>query len=148
MAEHPVVGKGIPLLEGLEKVTGEAIYSTDIQLPVMLFGKIRRSPYPFAKILSINTDKASRIPGVNVVQFPYGSFVKDELPLADKYARYAGDAVAAVAAIDVDTAEEALDLIDVEYEELSPVLDAEQAMAPGAPAVHQERKEDEASKAT
>jgi len=129
-------------------VTGEAAYSADIQLPGMLCGKIKSSPYPFARILSIDTDKARKLPGVkavitarDVVQFPYGLFLNDELPLTDKFARYAGDGVAAVAAIDADTVEEALDLITVEYEELIPVLDAERAMEPGAPAVHPEREE-------
>ena len=148
MAEYSVVGNNIVRVDALEKVTGEAIYTGDVQLPRMLCGKIKGSPYPFARILSINTDKARKLPGVkavittrNVVQFPHGYFVNDELPLADKYARYVGDAVAAVAAIDTDTAEEALDLIEVEYEELTPVLDAEKAMEPRAPAVHPEREE-------
>jgi len=147
MAQYSCIGKSIPRVDGLEKVTGEAIFSTDIQLPGMLCGKIKRSPYPSARILSINTDKALKLKGVkavitakDVVQFPYGLFVDDELPLADKYARYIGDEVAAVAAIDADTAEEALDLITVEYEELTPVLDPEKAMEPGAPTVHPERE--------
>jgi len=148
MAEYSVVGKSVTRVDALEKVTGEAEYCTDIKVPGMLCGKIKSSPYPFARILSIDTDKARKLRGVkavitarDVVQFPYGYFVDDELPLADKYARYVGDAVAAVAAIDTDTAEEALDLITVEYEELTPVLDAEKAMEPGAPAVHPEREE-------
>ena len=148
MAEYAVIGKSIPRVDGLEKVTGKAIYAGDIMLPGMLIGKVKRSPYPFAKILSINTDKARKLPGVeavitaeNVVQCPYGVIINDELPLADGYARYAGEAVAAVAAIDDETAEEALDLIEVEYEELPYVLDAEEAMAPGAPVIHPERKE-------
>ena len=72
------------------------------------------------------------------IQFPHGLFIADELPLADEYVRHIGNEVAAVAAIDEDTAEEALDLIKVEYEELSPVLDPEKAMEPGAPAIHPE----------
>ena len=77
MAEYSVIGKGIPRVDALEKVTGEAIYATDICLPGMLIGKIKRSPHPFAKILSINTAKACKLAGVkavmtsqNVVQFP------------------------------------------------------------------------------
>ncbi len=122
MAKYSFIGKSIPRVDGREKVTGEAIFSTDIQLPGMLFGKIKRSPYPFARILSINTDKARKLPGVKAVitarditQFPYGPVTADELPLADKYALYAGDEVAAVAAVDAETAEEALEMIRVEY---------------------------------
>jgi CO/xanthine dehydrogenase Mo-binding subunit len=130
------------------KVTGEAIYTTDLNLPGMLVGKVKYSPYPFAKILDINIEKANKLPGVaaiitakNVEQHPYGVVLDDELPLADKYARYAGDEVAAVAAIDDETAEEALDLIDVKYEELPYVVDPERAIEPGAPIVHPERKD-------
>ncbi len=148
MAGYSFIGKDIPRVDGQAKVTGEAIFTTDIQLPGMLFGKILRSPYPFAKILSINTDKARKLSGVKAVitaqtvtQFPYGPVITDELPLADRYVRYSGDEVAAVAAVDDETAEEALDLIKVEYEELTPVLDPEEAMQPGAPAVHPERAE-------
>ena len=124
MAEYSVIGKGIPRVDALEKVTGEAIYATDICLPGMLIGKIKRSPHPFAKILSMNTAKACKLAGVkavmtsqNVVQFPFGVAIKDELPLADTYVRYAGEAVVAVAASDADIADKALDLIEVEYEE-------------------------------
>ena len=113
----------------LEKVTGAAVYSTDIYLPGMLTGKINSSPYPFAKILSINTAKAKKVVGViavitagDVVKHAYGICIDDELPLAEMYARYAKDGVAAVAAIDGDTAKEGLDLIEVDYEQLPPVL--------------------------
>jgi len=146
VGEYEYVGKSVLRLDAQEKVTGEAIFTTDIQLPGMLFGKIKRSPYPFARILSIDIDKAQKLTGVkaiitarNITQFPYGPIVADELPLADSYARYVGEGVAAVAAVDEETADEALDLIKVEYEELTPVLDAEKAMEPEAPAVHPER---------
>lgn len=148
ITEYVFIGKSIPRVDGREKVTGEAVYSTDIQLPGMLIGKTKRSPYPFARIIAIDTGKARRLAGVKVVitagdiaQFPYGPAANDELPLADKYARYIGDGVAAVAAVDAETAEEALDLIKVEYEELTPVLDVDEAMQPEAPAVHPERDE-------
>jgi len=148
MAKYSFVGKSISRVDAREKVTGEAIFSTDIQLPGMLIGKVKSCPYPFARILSIDTDKARKLLGVKAVitaqditQFLYGPLIADELPLADKYTRYAGDGVAAVAAVDEETAEEALDLIEVKYEELTPVLDPEKAMEPGAPAVHPEREE-------
>ena len=80
MAEYSFIGKSIPRPDGLAKVTGEAVYTSDIYLPGMLVGKVKRSPYPFARILSINTDKARKLPGVaavitarDVVQFPYGA---------------------------------------------------------------------------
>ncbi len=146
--EYSFIGKSVPRVDAREKVTGEAIYTTDMYLPGMLYGKILRSPHPFARILSIDTDKARKLVGVKAVitagditQFPYGPVIADELPLADKYARYVGDSIAAVAAVDEETAEEALDLIKVEYEELTPVLDPEAAMQPGAPAIHPENEE-------
>ena len=114
MEENFFVGKNIPRVDGREKAIGKAIYSTDIQLPGILTGRIKRSPYPFAKVLSINTEKAQRLIGVkavitarSVTQFPCGPMIADELPLADSYVRYIGDEVAAVAAIDADIAEEA-----------------------------------------
>ncbi|MFC1951582.1 xanthine dehydrogenase family protein molybdopterin-binding subunit [Chloroflexota bacterium] len=148
MAEHSFIGKSIPRVDGVSKAIGEALYATDIQITGMLIGKIKRSPYPFARIISIDTSKAEILPGVkavitaqNVPQIPFGPIIQDELPLADKLVRYVGDGVAAVAAVDAETAEEALDLIKVEYEELTPVFDTEEAMKPGAPAVHPEREE-------
>ncbi len=147
MAEYSTVGKSIPRVDGLEKATGKAVFTGDMHLPGMLTGKIKRCAYPFAKILSINTEKARKLTGVkavitakNVTQFSYGYVVDDELPLANTYARYAGEEVAAVAAIDEDTAEEAIDLIEVEYEKLPYVLDAEEAMKPGTPVVHLNRE--------
>jgi len=144
MAEYSLIGKRIPQINSREKVTGEAIYCADLKIPGMLVGKIKRSPYPFARIISIDASKAQKIRGVktvitarDVTQFPYG-YIPDEVPLAFEYVRFVGDEVAAVAAIDEETAEEALDLIEVEYEELTPVLDVEKAMEPGAPAVHPE----------
>jgi 4-hydroxybenzoyl-CoA reductase subunit alpha len=114
-------------------------------LPGMLFGKVLRSPYPHARILNIDTSRAEKLPGVKAVitgsdtsGIPYGSVPKgyDEYPLAIGKVRYVGDAVAAVAAIDEDIAEEALELIDVEYEELPGVYDPEEAMKDGAPQIH------------
>jgi CO/xanthine dehydrogenase Mo-binding subunit len=142
---YSVIGKPVENVEALVKAKGGACYTGDMKLPGMLHGKIKRSPYPFAKILSINASKAIKLPGVravitagDVTQYPWGHYVADEVPLAGDYVRYIGDEVVAVAAVDVETAEEALDLIEVEYEELEPVLDAEMAMTPGAPAVHPE----------
>jgi CO/xanthine dehydrogenase Mo-binding subunit len=145
MADYSFIGKGITRVDGREKVTGKAIFSADLKFPGILFGKVKRSPHPFAKILSIDVNRAIGLSGVRTVitsrdikQFPYGPIIADELPLAYEYVRYVGDEVAAVAAIDAETAEGALDLIEVEYEKLPPVFDVEQAMRLGAPVVHPE----------
>jgi len=145
MEQYSHIGKSIPRVDAQVKAAGEAAYSCDIKIPGMLLGKCKRSPHPFARIVSIDIAKALKLPGVravitarNITQSYFGEFVSDQLPLCDQYAYYAGDEVAAVAAIDDDIAEEALDLIEVEYEVLSPVFDSEKAMEPGAPAVHPE----------
>ena len=143
MANFSVIGKSIPRVDAPDKVTGQAMFAADFHPPGMLIGKIKRSPYPFAKILSINADRARKLPGVkavitakDVAQYTYGlQLFSDELPLNDQYVRYVGDTVAAVAAIDEETAEEALDLIEVKYEKLTPILDPEETLKPGAPVV-------------
>jgi 4-hydroxybenzoyl-CoA reductase subunit alpha len=141
------IGKRQPRIEGIGKVTGEAKYTSDLKLPKMLFGKLLRSPYPHAKILNIDVDKALNLKGVKAVvtgaDIPgqkYGRFRsrRDETGLAREKVRYIGDPVAAVAAIDEDTALEAIELIQVEYKELPAVFDAEEAMQEGSPLVHDE----------
>ncbi|MDA1129762.1 MAG: xanthine dehydrogenase family protein [Chloroflexi bacterium] len=109
----------------------------------MLWGKILRSPYPYARIVSIDTAQAKALPGVHAVvtgedlpETRIGRRMVDMPVLAQGVVRFVGEKVAAVAAADPDIASEALLLIDVEYEELTPVFDAEEAMAPGAPALH------------
>ena len=145
MSAYSVIGKPVRNVEALVKTRGGAYYTDDIKLPGMLHGKIKRSPYPFAKILSIDTSKAVALPGVravitaqDVTQYPWGHYVVDEIPLAGEHVHYIGEEVAAVAAVDAETAEEALDLIEVKYEELEPALDMEKATQPDAPAVHPE----------
>jgi 4-hydroxybenzoyl-CoA reductase subunit alpha len=135
MTDYALIGKRIPPIDGRPKATGEAKFTVDFQLPGMLYGKILRSPYPHAKILNINTEKAKRLKGVKAVltgaEVPtkrYSLFTSlpqlhDRLALAVDKVRYIGDEVAAVAATDEWVAEEALDLISVEYEELPPVFD-------------------------
>jgi 4-hydroxybenzoyl-CoA reductase alpha subunit len=143
--DYSVIGKSVPRIDAREKVTGEAKYCVDLSLPGMLYGKIKRSPLPFARILNIDKSRAEKLKGVKAVitaedtpMIPYGSFVSDELPLASTLVRYVGDGVAAVAATDEDIAEEALELIKVDYEELTPILDPEKAIFPETPAVHPE----------
>lgn len=145
MEEYAVVGKRLPRVDGVVKVTGSATYADDMILPGMLHGKLLRSPYAHAKIINIDTSKAQRLSGVRAVitgkDFP-GTLVgftrkyAERPPIAIDKVRYCGEVVAAVAATDPDIAEEALDLIDVEYEELSVVLNGQQAMAEGAPLIH------------
>lgn len=146
MAEYAIIGKSVPKVDAVPKVTGAAKYAGDIFLPRMLCGKILRSPHPHARILNINTSKAERLLGVKAVitgkrdtaEVRYGLFpgTRDEYALATDKVRYVGDEVAAVAALDEDTAEEALELIAVEYEVLPAVYDPIEAMKEGAPQLH------------
>jgi len=143
--DFQVLGRPIPKKDARLKATGRAEYADDIVMPGMLHGKLLRSPHPHARIASIDTSRATALPGVRAVvvgrDFPnirFGSLpqTRDYLPLAFDTVRYIGEEVAAVAAIDEDTAEEALDLLRVEYEPLPAVFDPEEAMKPGAPQLH------------
>jgi 4-hydroxybenzoyl-CoA reductase alpha subunit len=149
VGEYEIVGKPVPRIDGRVKVTGTAAYAGDLLLPGMLHGKVLRSPYAHAKILNIDTKKAENLTGVRAVitgkDFPgiVVGFMKryaDRPPVAIDKVRHYGEAVAAVAAIDEDTAEEALDLIEVEYEELPCVLSWEEALKEGAPIIHEHAK--------
>ena len=150
MSKHyQVVGKGLPRVDAHSKVTGQAKFTADINLPGMLHGKILRSPHPHARILNIDTRQAEALPGVKAVitgrdttDMRYAfvdtpRYPADQYPLAQDKVRYIGDEIAAVAAIDPDTAQKALDLIQVEYEILPAVFDPYEAMKPEAPAVHE-----------
>jgi CO/xanthine dehydrogenase Mo-binding subunit len=139
-----VVGRPEPRSDGAEKVTGKAIYTVDVKLPGMAHGKILRSPYAHARLARVDAGKAEALPGVLAVVTRedqkrlsmFGAAYKDQTIVAVDKVRYAGDPVAAVAAIDEATAEEALALIEVDYEELSAVTSLDEALAPGAPLVH------------
>ncbi|MBW1902705.1 MAG: molybdopterin-dependent oxidoreductase, partial [Deltaproteobacteria bacterium] len=147
--DFSIIGKPVPRIESGVKVTGAARYSADIKFPGMLYGKILRSPHAHAKIISIDTSKAEKLPGVKAVVtgkdtlgVRYGLWrlreeTMDEQGLATDKVRYVGDEVAAVAAIDEDTAIEALDLIDVEYEVLPALLTTDDAIKDGAPEIHE-----------
>jgi 4-hydroxybenzoyl-CoA reductase alpha subunit len=141
--EHSVVGKRVPRLDGPGKVLGTAKYVADIRRTGLLHGAVLRSQYPHARILAIDTSAAEALTGVKAVitaadtaRRQWGAFQKDLYPLAVDKVRYVGDEVAAVAAVDLDTAREAIDLIRVEWEELPPVLSIDEALAEGAPLVH------------
>ncbi|MBI2531199.1 MAG: molybdopterin-dependent oxidoreductase [Deltaproteobacteria bacterium] len=141
-----VVGQRVQRIEGFEKVTGDSKFIADIFLPGMLVGKVLRSPFPHARIRHIDISKAERLPGVRAVvtaedtiKRPWGAFFADQYILSVGKARYVGEEVAAVAAIDPDIAEEAIDLIEVDWEPLPGVFDAEEAMKDGAPLVHDDK---------
>ena len=134
------VGKKTPLVDGAQKVTGRAVYIDDIVLPgkVMLIGKILRSPFAHAKIKKIDYSKAKKLKGVYAIataedsdnRFGVLPITKDETAFAIDKVTFIGDQIAAVAATDEETAIKALDLIQVEYEELPPILKPEKSLAP------------------
>ena len=153
--EFNVVGKSPVRHDGVDKVTGKAAYGADIDLPGMLHGKVLRSPYAHARIKSINVTKAQRHPDVKAIALASDlASVSDTLTeigeevftsmkylcnnvLAESKVLYKGHAVAAVAASNPHAAEEALELIQVDYEILPSVTDVESAMDPEAPVLHE-----------
>ena len=145
-SKYDSVGVSIPRVDAADKVTGRAQYTADVSLPNMIHGKILGAPIAHGRIKRIDVSKAQALPGViavitgaDVPDTMYGVSPAryDEHVLAKGEVRHVGDEVAAVAAVDEQTAEKALALIDVEYEELPAVFDAFEAMAEGAPLVHQ-----------
>jgi len=144
-----VINTPVHNIDGVAKVTGLAIYTFDVKLPGMLYGKILRSPYPHARIKNIDASRAEKHAGVKgivtgkdtlgIKQGIWRRFKElcDEEILARDKVRYIGEPVAAVAAVDEDTAEEALDLIEVEYEPLPAVFEPLEAIKEGAPQLHE-----------
>ena len=152
--ELSVVGKRVPRWEAYDKAMGTAKYTVDIELPGMLIGKVLTSPHPHARIIQIDKSKAEKLPGVEAVitfeDIPKKLYTpnrhdlilyhpenecKDMYVLSEK-ARFVGDRVAAVAAVDAVTAQRALELIEVKYEVLPALLDPIKAVEPGAPRIH------------
>jgi CO/xanthine dehydrogenase Mo-binding subunit len=144
-----IVGASVTRLDGVEKVTGRAVYGVDVTLAGMLTGKLLRSPLPHARIRHIDAERARRVMGVRAIltgrdtpQITYGFFKHvnpkygDKLPLEVEKVRFVGDEVAAVAAESEEAALEALSLIEVDYEELPAVFTVDEALAPGAALVH------------
>ena len=138
-----VVGKPTPRVEGELKVTGKALYSADFKFPESLWGKCLRSPIPYGRIKGIDTSKALNVPGVkavftgqDVTGLRIGRCIYDTPIVADGVVRFIGEKVAAVAAESRLAAEQAIDLIEVEYEELEPLLDPVEAAKPDAPVLH------------
>ena len=139
------VGVSSPRIDGIEKVTGAAKFTGDLAIPGMLEAKVLRSPLPHALIESIDTSKAESFPGVIAILTRddlkdidpyYGNCLRDRAVVATDRVRFVGEPVAVVAAENALVAEEALSLIDVEYRELSCVLDTDAALAEGAPRLH------------
>lgn len=152
--DFKVVGKSHRKIDGMAKATGEAVYADDIQLPGMLHAKTLRSPHAHARIVSIDTSRAEALPGVRAVitgkdlpiQYGVIPWTPDETALAVDKVRFIGDEVAAVAAVDEDTANAALELIDVEYEELHAYMDPREALERDEPQIHANRKNNNVSK--
>src|SRR5262249_11265310 len=137
------IGQPVTQDAGPDKVSGKALYAADVRLPGMLWGKVLRSPYPHANILSIDTAKARAVPGVHAVltgqDLPdrrVGRLLRDIPVLARDRVLFMGEKVAAVVAETLEAAEEALNLIAVEYEELPPVFAPLEAMHSSAPTLH------------
>ena len=145
-SSYETIGRPVGRAEGPAKVTGKAIFPADVNLPGILVGKCLRSPFPYAKIVSIDADSvanARRVPGVHAVltsdDIPshlVGRMLRDMPILARDVVRFAGQKVVAVAAEDDDIAEVALNLIQIEYDELEPILDPNDSLKPDAPILH------------
>src|SRR5262245_7195794 len=138
-----IIGQPLPRVEGAEKVSGAWRYAADHIRPGMLWGKVLHSPYAHARILNIDVTRAKNLPGVKGIVTAadinprlIGAVLQDMPVLAQDRVRYIGEEIAAVAAVDADTAEEAIHLIDVDYEELPPVFDPLDAIKPEAPVLH------------
>ena len=150
------VGHNVPRIDSYERVTGKATYTRDVRLPGMLYARVLRSPHPHARIRSVDTSRAEALPGVRAVIThetheviyssgsiaggrQYSDAAKDVTThlryMFDNPVRFVGQPVAAVAAVDRHVAEEALQLIEIDYEELPFVLDPEEALEPDAPQI-------------
>jgi len=149
MKAPEIIGAALPRLDAPEKVTGRALYVDDLEMPGMLYGALLRSPVAHARIVRVDASRARALPGVKDVVtgadtpgIKYGNWrlmphTQDELALAVDRVRFIGDEVAAVCAIDRETAERACELIDVEYHELPAVFTLDEALGEGAPEIHE-----------
>ena len=147
MSDYNIIGKRMPRIDSRAKVMGKVRFSADIKLHGMLVGKIKRCPYAHARILNIDTSKALALPGVKAVvtgkdtegvKWGVFGYTRDQQFIQTDKARYIGDEVAGVAAVDEDTALKALDLIEVEYEQLPAVFDTMDAMASDTELIHED----------
>ncbi|MGH7417308.1 MAG: aldehyde oxidase, partial [Candidatus Rokuibacteriota bacterium] len=135
--QFTVIGQPLPKVDAWAKVTGETRYADDLVLPRMAYGKLLRSPHPHARIVGIDTTRAQALPGVYAViagrdlppvKFGILPVSQDEEALCRDKVRMVGDAVAAVAAVDEETAERATELIDVDYERLPALMSIQDAL--------------------
>ncbi|HUF42653.1 MAG TPA: xanthine dehydrogenase family protein molybdopterin-binding subunit [Verrucomicrobiae bacterium] len=145
MNDFKFVGTAVPRGEGSGKVSGQTLYAADVKLPGLLWAKILRSPHPHARLRRMDISKAEKSPGVRAILTGedvkgrlIGKQIRDMPVLCWDKVRFAGDRVAAVAADSAEAAEEALHLIEVDYEVLPAVFDPLEAMAPGAPRLHED----------
>jgi 4-hydroxybenzoyl-CoA reductase subunit alpha len=147
MREHHVINSRARRIDAPAKATGRALFVDDISKPGMLYGALLQSPIAHGRIVSIDTSKAENLAGVKCVVTakeagltPYGVSPAryDETLFCHEKVRYVGDEIAAVAAVDLETAEKAVELIEVEYEALPAVFTIEDAMAEGAPQLHEQ----------
>jgi len=141
---HKIVGKSLPRIDGPETVSGQALYTADILLPSILHARLFRSAIPHGRIRRLDVSRARSLEGVVAVltaaDMPkrrFGSTLRDEEIFASEKVRYVGDVIAAVAAVDEEAAERAIDLIECDYEELPPVLNTDEALRENAPLVHE-----------
>ena len=147
MSEYTLIGKRMPRVDSRAKVMGKAKFTADLKLPGLLVGKVKRSPYAHARILSIDTSKAASLPGVKSIvtgddtegiKWGVFGYTRDQQFIQTEKVRYIGDEVAGVAAVDEETALKALDLIQVEYEELPAVYESMEAMASETELIHKD----------
>jgi CO/xanthine dehydrogenase Mo-binding subunit len=140
------VHRSLPRIDRVAKLTGQAKFAEDLQVPgPVLYGKVLRSPHPYARILRVDASGAERLAGVKAIatagdlpRVRYGQYLKDEEYFARDVVRLVGDRIAAVAAVSLEIAEQALGLMRVEYEVLAPLTDPFQALAPDAAILHPE----------
>ncbi|MGK0171807.1 MAG: CO/xanthine dehydrogenase Mo-binding subunit, partial [Gammaproteobacteria bacterium] len=140
------IGRPVPLDDGLDKVTGRAVYTHDFELPDMLYAAVVRSPWPHAEILGVDVSLALKAPGVRAVVsgfadverafLNYGPIYADRYPLARDRVRFVGEEVVAIAADTLAQARAAVPLVEVQYQPLASALDIDAALADGAPAIH------------
>ncbi len=145
MKGYNVINSRVPRVDAEVKVTGKARYTADLTMPGMLYGALLQSPLAHARIVNIDITRAKKLPGVkDIVTAREAGAIKygvsparyDETVFCIDKVRYVGDEIAAVAAVDLETAMEAVSLIRVDYEELPSLLDIDAAMAHGAVAIH------------
>ncbi len=143
---YQTIGKPVPRIEGADKVSGKTQFTADLPGSGVLWGRVLRSPVPHARIVKIDTSKAKKIPGVHAVlsgeDLPpvfVGIRMKDMPVLARERVRFVGEPVVAAAAESCEIADEALNLVDVEYSELPAVYGPVDALGPNAPRLHEDR---------